>query len=111
MTEQEHSEDIEDLTAEISRLTTALRIAGVNIVEMNDKNAALNEKNAELTAALTHGLLVMDALITDLRAAGGQISPMLEASKAAFDQTMKRVLGEDRSFRSITEKPDEKPKN
>jgi hypothetical protein len=98
MTEEEHTEDREDLTAEIARLQQALRIAGMNIVERN-------EERGKLMAALTSATLMIDQLIGDLVATGAGPSIALRAAKSEFDADMKKLLGKDRPFQRLDEKP------
>jgi len=86
MSDQEHAEDIEDLAAEIRRRDTALRIAGENIVELNDKLAKVME-------AFESAMLVIDQLLTDLRAANATPSPGLILAKGRLDIAMKRLKG------------------
>jgi len=86
MTDEEHAEDIEDLSAEIARRDNALRIAGMNIVR-------LNEEGAKLTAALNTACLLIDQLIGDMAAADITPSIALRAAKSSFDETIKDLLG------------------
>jgi len=94
MTEEDHAQDIEDLTAEVKRKNDALRIAGINIV-------SLNEERAKLMATLTSATLMIDQLIGDLVATGAEPSIALRAAKAEFDADMKRLLGKDLPFSRV----------
>lgn len=87
MTEQEHTEDVEDLRAEIERLQRALQIAGINIVRLNEHSTKLNN-------ALNTGCQLIDYLVADLAAAGLTPTVALRAAKQAFDADMKVLLGE-----------------
>jgi|SRR5215472_6371131 len=87
MTEKEHSEDIEDLGTEIERLQNALRIAGVNLVTLNDQRQKLND-------ALNTACIMIDHLVADMAAAGLQPSAALIVAKSSFDLAMKKLLGE-----------------
>jgi hypothetical protein len=69
----------------VSRLNTALTIAGQNIVTLNDQRAAL-------TGALNEGLLLLEALMGEMRAKGFEPSAPVVVAKARFDQAMRRLL-------------------
>jgi hypothetical protein len=86
MTEEDHAQDLEDLTAEIKRRDEALRIAGMNIV-------ALNEERAKLYPALNTACVLIDQLLADMLAAGVSPSIALRAAKSSFDETIKELLG------------------
>jgi hypothetical protein len=86
VTEEEHAEDIEDLTAEIERRDTALRIAGQNLI-------ALSEERAKLNAALNTACLLIDQLLGDMAVAGVVPSIALRAAKSSFDESIKALLG------------------
>jgi len=96
MTDQEHSEDLEDMVDEVARLQTSLRIACENIAQLSDQRTQLSE-------ALNTATLLIDQLLTDLRLAGGSPSQGLLIAKANFDVTMQRLLGHERTFRKIDE--------
>jgi hypothetical protein len=87
MTEEEHAEDIEDLTAEIERRDQALRIAGMNIISLTDERT-------KLTNALNTACILIDHLVADMAAAGLKPTVALIAAKSSFDLAMKTLLGE-----------------
>jgi len=87
MTEQEHAEDIEDLSAEIARLQKALQMAGINLVSLNEQNIKFNN-------ALNTACILIDHLVTDMAVAGLKPTIALQAAKSSFDSAMKELLGE-----------------
>jgi len=99
MSEEDHAQDLDDLTAEIKRRDEALRIAGINIVRLNDERA-------KLTAVLYTGTMLIDTLLGDMHAAGIEPSVALQAAKSSFDSEMKQLLGA-----SIFSRIAERPKN
>jgi len=100
MTEEEHTEDVQDLTAEINRLQEGMRIAGMNIVRLNDERA-------KLVNALNTSCQMIDYLVADMAAAGLRPTVALQAAKKSFDAAMKDLLGQ-QTFEKIG-KPIAKP--
>jgi len=98
--ETEHRRDLEDLTAEIKRLEQGMRIAGMNIVKLNDERA-------KLVNALNTSCQLIDYLVADMAAAGLTPTVALQAAKKSFDAAMKDLLGQ-QTFEKIG-KPIAKP--
>jgi hypothetical protein len=67
------------------RLKNALKIAGANIAELNDKCAAL-------VVTLNSALLLIDLMINDLRQANVTPSIAIVVEKAKLDQAMRKLL-------------------
>jgi Tfp pilus assembly protein PilO len=81
----EHSEDIEDLTAEIARVRKSFQIACINVVALTDQRTAL-------TAALDRATLLLDQLLTEMRLANVTPSSGVIFHKAGLDQAMHKLL-------------------
>jgi septal ring factor EnvC (AmiA/AmiB activator) len=99
MTEQEHSEDIADLKAEIERLeedtkrlTRSYNIACYNIAELSEQKTELNSQKKMLGEALNTATLLLDEMLTEMRLANVTPSAKMIYSKAQFDQAMKKLL-------------------
>src|SRR5262245_26831980 len=86
MTELEHKEDFEDLTAELKRREMAYKF-------MAQQVAQLVEEQTMLGAALNTATVLIDQLLSDLRLAGGTPTAGLIAAHDKFNQTMKQLLG------------------
>jgi hypothetical protein len=67
------------------RLKVALKIAGANIAELNDKCAAL-------VVTLNSALLLIDLMINDMRQANITPSVAIVVEKARLDQAMRKLL-------------------
>ena len=110
MTEEEHEEDIQDLTSEIEdkdeeikRKDNALKLAAMKLVSLNDQVA-------KLTDALNGGTVLIDHLVADLAAHNVMPSFALRAAHSTFREAMKRLLG-DPIFSKIKTKLPEEPKD
>jgi hypothetical protein len=97
MTDEEHFEDIQDLSAEIKRRMVASTL-------MAQQLAQHVEANTIMKRALNTAMVMIDQLLNDLRVAGGTPSVGLLNAKMNFDHAMKRVLGgEERSVQDVEE--------
>jgi hypothetical protein len=94
MTEQNHSEDIADLTAELKRVQGAYRIACLNVAELSEQRTAL------VNVLNTAGIMI-EQLLADLRALGGIPSQSLLLAKMNFDRDMKKLIGIGASWQHI----------
>jgi hypothetical protein len=74
--------------SELQRLGNALFIAGQNIVK-------LTEQRDKVTATLNAALVLVQAMMTNLRVRGVEPDPIVVTRKAQLDQTMRVLLGED----------------
>lgn len=88
MTEQEHSEDLQDLSAEIKRSEMKYQL-------MSQQLAQHVQDNTIMKGALNTAMIMVDQLLTDLRLAGGTPSKELIHAKLDFDVAMKRLFKED----------------
>ena len=86
MSELEHKEDLEDLTAELKRHEMAYGF-------MAQQLAQVIQDKTIMGAALNTATVLIDQLLSDLRVAGGEPSPGLIAAYNKFREMMQRVLG------------------
>ena len=101
MSEQEHSEDLADLTAELKRRETAFKL-------MAQQCAQLAEERSKLVAALNTALLLIEQCLADMRYADVMPTATLMIAKGNFDATMKKLLGDERiEIKTIVQSGDE----
>lgn len=84
-----NGDDIAELRDEVDRWKRAHQIACANIAE-------LSSQRAQVVAALTQAILLLDQLMTEMRLANLAPSAGLIFTKAEFDRKMKTLLGQDK---------------
>lgn len=89
-----NGDPIGELREEVDRWKRAHQIACANIAE-------LSSQRAKLTGSLTHGLLLIDALLTEMRLANVTPSATVIVSKAEFERQMRILLGHDRDEKPV----------
>jgi hypothetical protein len=97
VSDQEHSEDLTDLTNEIKRLHTTNKIACSNLADVIEQRNELIEQCRKRTEALNTSMLLINQLILELGFAERRPSPALEAAKKNFDAVMEKLLGLERT--------------
>ncbi len=85
MSEEDHSQDLDDLTAELKRREVSIRL-------MAQQLAQQAERETRLGAALNTSSVLIDQLLSDLRLAGGSPSPNLLGAYDQWRATMKRLF-------------------
>ena len=93
MTDEDHSQDLQDLITEhreeASRWKRAHDIACQNIAD-------LHTHNSKITDAIAQALLLIDQLLTEMRLANVTPSAGVIFTKAEFDRRMKVLLRQDK---------------
>lgn len=91
--------DREALTQDVTQLIEALRQAQDEVERWKQAHtiaceniAQLNDQRASLMEVLTHGLLLLDQLLTEMRLANVTPSSPIIVSKAEFDKAMRKLL-------------------
>lgn len=85
MSEEDHNQDLEDLTAELKRREVSVKLLGQQLAQHI-------ERETHLTQALNTASILIDQLLSDLRVAGGTPSPNLLAAYDNFAVTMKKLF-------------------
>jgi len=88
MSEEDHRQDIEDLTAELKRREMAYKFMAQTLAQHT-------EKITLMTSALNTGTVLIDALLADLRVAGKEPSAALQVAHAKWNEAMKKLFGHD----------------
>jgi hypothetical protein len=85
MSEEDHSQDLEDLTLELRRRKMAYDLLAQQLAQHV-------ERETRLTAALNTASILIDQLLSDLRLAGGTPSANLLAAYDKFTVTMRKLF-------------------
>ena len=92
MSEEDHAQDIEDLTTEINRLKAELAQKQRSFVISCSNLAEMNDRLAKVIAALNSAMVLTDRLMAEMRDGGATPSGVAVAAKATFDQAMRKLL-------------------
>ncbi len=87
MGDEDHSQDLEDLTAELRRREIAAKFMAQTLAQHV-------ERVTRLGAALNTSSVLIDQLLSDLRLAGGTPSPNLLGAYDQWRATMKKLFPE-----------------
>jgi len=89
VSDEDHSEDIEDLGAELKRRDMAYKFMAQNLAQHVEKMTKMGD-------ALNTGTILIDALMAELRLAGKEPSVKLQVAHDKWNEAMKRLFGHDR---------------